>query len=150
MELRHRRDADAARARCEGRGERAAEPERDGDEEGRPADTVDDSPALRCLPAVFRHTAGDERAGLCRGVRAVPLHPGTVPRERPDEVGAGCGDRAVSPPVMGAQLHGIHRLLPRLHPDVCEVPYRGEHPRHRRVHHTAAGRPGAETPRRRA
>ena len=101
VELWHRRDDDAPRARRQGWRECAAEPEQHGHEacrQQRGADAPDD---LRQHAAIFRHAARHVGPSLCGRFRAVPLHPRPFHRQRPDEMGTFGGYDLLHPPLVG-------------------------------------------------
>ena len=136
VELRHRRDLDVAHPQLQGRRLCSAGQQRAGHAEGRPA-------IRRAVPptdAVLRHAADDGRAGLRGGVRAVPVPVGLLRGERTAEVGAGGYHGAVHPAVVGEEHDVADRPVHRLCTDVQQVPRGVVHPRHRRVHHSLAGR----------
>ena len=140
VELRHRRDLDAARAQHQGRRFGAAGAEREGYGESQPRVLPD----ISADGSVLGRPAGHKRSGVRRSVRDDALRAGSVHSERPDEVGAARCDGALRTALVGQKLHVVHRPFPRLCAYVRQVPHRGVDTCHRRVHHSAAGYAGAE------
>ena len=78
LELRHRGDLDPARAQHQGRRIGSPDPEQDGNGEGQ--ERI--SPPLSATRPVLGRTARNERSRLRGSLRHVPLHPGSVHRQR--------------------------------------------------------------------
>ncbi len=93
---------------------------------------------LSCLYTVLGRAARNERTGVCRSLRSHALLAWLLRRERSHEMVSHRSNCAEHPIVMGQELHGLHRLLPRLRADVRQVPHRRQHPRHCRIHDTLA------------
>ena len=118
----------------------ASYPERKGDGEGRQR-----LPAyLPTAGTILGRTAWHIGTCICRSLCDDALHSWSFHRKGTCEMGIAGSYDSLDPALMGQELHGLYRLLPRLRTHVCEVPHGGFHPGDCRVHHPLTGHAGAE------
>ena len=96
------------------------------------------------LTPILGRTAWHIGTCICRSLCDDALHSWSFHRKGTCEMGIAGSYDSLDPALMGQELHGLYRLLPRLRTHVCKVPNGGFHPGDCRVHHPLTGHAGAE------